>query len=374
MLIFIACNKLFNFGLLSMRSFLLLLFAFYLNFQAYPQISKFDIANIISAINTETYRAHFDSLQTLPHHNRKAVRANEQSTDHNLCRDYIYRSFKRYLGYENAYLHAFEIDDFGGLSNVIGVKHGTNRNAGIWVLSAHYDSNNINDQQSGSSSPGANDNGTGLAAILEIARVLANIETEATIVFAAWDLEEIFFDGFPPGSDSWARHFVKKKKATQWDDLAQKGKININDIRGNINFDMLGNPQLSNYGVPVLWVCYAYDKHLGFANDFSSIVNAHVPELKAVSHGRMRLSDHISFASRNIPALLLLESDYLKGPFYHTSNDHVENPENIDYNFATHLTRGSLAYLLENDFEKTHKTFNVKNKRNKNKERPLKKQ
>ena len=80
------------------------------------------ITNCIEEININSYRAHFDSLRTLPHHSRKVMPGNCQSDDHDACRDYIFRSFKQYLGNENVYLHHFEKKEFMGLANVIGVK------------------------------------------------------------------------------------------------------------------------------------------------------------------------------------------------------------------------------------------------------------
>ncbi|HPR61603.1 MAG TPA: M28 family peptidase, partial [Prolixibacteraceae bacterium] len=242
------------------------------SYSGFSQKNNPEIESIIEQINIASYRVHFDSLKTGPRNNRKVIMGNQQTNDHNNCRDYIFRCFKKFLGPNNAYLHNFEMNDYGGLCNVIGIKKGKNKYAGIWIVSAHYDSNNINDPNISSQtpSPGANDNGTGLAAILEIARIVSNIETNATIIFAAWDLEEIFIDGFAAGSNSWYEQFVTNKSATQWERLSSKGKIAKTDIKGNINFDMFGNPQLLIDSKPVLWNCYANKVHNDFCDDIST--------------------------------------------------------------------------------------------------------
>jgi len=319
------------------------------SYSGFSQKNNPEIESIIEQINIASYRVHFDSLKTGPRNNRKVIMGNQQTNDHNNCRDYIFRCFKKFLGPNNAYLHNFEMNDYGGLCNVIGIKKGKNKYAGIWIVSAHYDSNNINDPNISSQtpSPGANDNGTGLAAILEIARIVSNIETNATIIFAAWDLEEIFIDGFAAGSNSWYEQFVTNKSATQWERLSSKGKIAKTDIKGNINFDMFGNPQLLIDSKPVLWNCYANKVHNDFCDDISTTMNNYTPEIIAVSHGPMSYSDHKTFAARHIPAVLLLESNYINDAFYHTASDNTQNPENIDYGFATTVTKAGLAYILE---------------------------
>lgn len=318
-------------------------------FEGFSQKIDPEIESIIEQINIESYRSHFDSLKTGSQNNRKVIRGEQQTSDHDNCRDYIFRNFKKFFGPNNAYLHHFETNNYKGLCNVIGIKKGCNQYAGIWIISAHYDSNNINQPKLNNQtpSPGANDNGTGLATMLEIARIVSNIETNATIIFAAWDFEEIFLDGFAAGSNSWYKQFVTNKTDTQWERLSNKGKIASTDIKGNINFDMLGNPQLQIEGKPALWNCYANKAHKEFCDDISKTMNSYTPEIISVSHGPMHYSDHYTFAARHIPAVLLLESNYIDDKFYHTANDNTENPENIDYLFVTTVSKGGLAYILE---------------------------
>lgn len=333
----------------QIKHFAIILFLWLLTANTFGQSQVFN-NNCIEKINVDSYRAHFDSLRTLPHHNRKVMPGNRQSEDHDACRDYIFRSFKQYFGNENAYLHHFEKNNFRGLANVIGVKRGSNPNAGIWIISAHYDSNNSFEPHPNNSnvSPGANDNGTGLAAILEIARVLSNIETDATVIFAAWDFEEIFFNGLPSGSNSWVTKHIKIRKKTEWDLLSKNGRMKKSDIRGNINFDMFGNPQLlTEKEKPVLWVCYSRKQHIEFSSKYVATVNKYVPQIEAISHGPLSLSDHKTFAARKIPALLILESNYQHDQFYHTYSDHLENAQNIDFDFAMKVCRSGLIFLME---------------------------
>ena len=329
--------------------------AFFLLFSLFVLTSKAQFINqavdsLIHLITVDSYRAHFDSLRTDQFCNRKVISSTIQSTDHNKCRDYIYHQFQTYLGTENVYLHEFGSNDYRGLANVIGFKKGKDKNAGIWIIGAHYDSNNSNEKNLMSKiiSPGANDNGTGIAAILELARITSKLETNASILFAAWDLEEIFTNGKATGSNSWFEEYITRKKGTKWEYLGNGATINQNDLKANLNFDMFGNPQVEDEGKPVLWACYATNSDIAFVENYVSIVNSYVPEIEAKLFGKLIFSDHYTFSSRKIQSVENLESGYQNDPFYHTYSDNLQNPNNIDMQFATNVTRGGLAFLLEN--------------------------
>ena len=335
--------------MVSLKQLVIFLFLLFRTFSTDAQTYPISIDSTIQLITLESFRGHFDSLRTQPHHNRKVMPIWEQSNDHDECRDYIFRSFQKYLGEENCYLHFFESNDYRGLANVIGVKAGSNPTSGIWVIGAHYDSNNSNENNRGTKiiSPGANDNGTGLAAILEIARTMSNIETEATLIFAAWDFEEVFINGFPAGSNAWFKRFIRKKKTTDWSNLGKSGIINIDDLKGNLNFDMFGNPQLEKDGLPLLWACYAKNQHREFVHAYTETIEKYVPRIAVEVVGPLNWSDHFTFAANKIPAVENLESGYEKDPYYHTYADHLKNEDNIDFQFASDVTRGGLAFLME---------------------------
>ncbi len=69
--------------------------------------------------------------------------------------------------------------------NVYGVLTGTEFPNQIWMICAHYD-----DMPSGSVAPGADDNASGTAAVLEAARIFSQESFPYTIIFALWDEEE----------------------------------------------------------------------------------------------------------------------------------------------------------------------------------------
>ncbi len=69
--------------------------------------------------------------------------------------------------------------------NVYGVQTGTDFPNQKYIICAHYD-----DMPSGSTAPGADDNASGTAAVLEAARIISQYIAEYTIIYALWDEEE----------------------------------------------------------------------------------------------------------------------------------------------------------------------------------------
>jgi hypothetical protein len=93
----------------------------------------------------------------------------------------------------------------------------------IFIVSGHYDSRASNALDSVSAAPGANDDGSGTALVLELARVFSKYELRATIMFVAYAGEEQGLFG-----------------STQLADSAKRERWNIeavlnNDIVGNIH-------------------------------------------------------------------------------------------------------------------------------------------
>jgi Zn-dependent M28 family amino/carboxypeptidase len=110
------------------------------------------------------------------------------------------------------------------ITNVIATLRGTDPTSTdrVYVVSAHYDSRVTDVLDAQSDAPGANDDGSGTSAVLELARVMASRPTEATIVFAAFAGEEQGLYG--------SNHFAQ---------VAQDAGRNI---QGVLNMDIIGSP------------------------------------------------------------------------------------------------------------------------------------
>jgi hypothetical protein len=78
----------------------------------------------------------------------------------------------------------------GTIANVVGVLPGTTSPERAVYLVAHYDSRNADIMDATGDAPGANDDGSGTAAVIEIARVIGNRPQECTIVFLLTSGEE----------------------------------------------------------------------------------------------------------------------------------------------------------------------------------------
>jgi hypothetical protein len=108
------------------------------------------------------------------------------------------------------------------LKNVVGTLKGTDPNDDrIILLSAHLDSRAALDNDKTSFAPGANDDGSGVAAILELIRIMSARKFSATIVFMAVSGEEHGLYG--------AKYMAAKAKEEKWNIIAM------------LNNDMIGN-------------------------------------------------------------------------------------------------------------------------------------
>jgi hypothetical protein len=105
--------------------------------------------------------------------------------------DYIRQKLESF-GYDNVVLDPYL---FQGQTqfNVYATKIGETRPTEMYILGAHLDSFNINGDFD--LAPGADDDASGCASVLEMARVFANARTDVTIRFALWNNEETGLDG-----------------------------------------------------------------------------------------------------------------------------------------------------------------------------------
>lgn len=108
------------------------------------------------------------------------------------------------------------------LKNVVGILRGTDSSDDRKIIiSAHFDSRAQLDNDSSSYAPGADDDGSGIAAILELMRIMSPQKFPATIVFMALSGEEHGLYG--------ARHMAELAKKENWNIIAM------------LNNDMIGN-------------------------------------------------------------------------------------------------------------------------------------
>ncbi len=235
----------------------------------------------------------------------------------------------------------YDLNQCKGLRNIIGIKRGEDEaHAGIYILTCHYDSMDINHV----CAPGADDNSSGVTAILEAARVFGKTSTKATIVFVVADCEEIGNE--LPGGLHLAYgddYFITNYFTTT---PANRQQINSALVRAAICVDMI------SYNSPGDHDCvYIYDGGQGF-DALTADIRDEMRRWSGFSADNITLagfsskSDHYPyFRQKSIPSVLVIEKGFLKNPNKHTANDSVSIPDYIDYKYAAKITRGVVGYI-----------------------------
>jgi len=211
---------------------------------------------------------------------------------------------------------------FGSIGrNVYGVQRGTDYPNQKYIICAHYDDYT----PSGTIAPGADDNASGTAAVLEAARILTGYISEYTIIYALWDEEE---QGLV-GSEYYAQ-------------LAQTAG---DSILGVINMDMTAWDSNSDYIAdlhtrPVGTSIYLKDKMVEVNNLYS------IGLTLDIKNPGSTYSDHASFWFHDFGAILLIEDGSDFNAYYHTVDDLVTHFNQPYYLMMSKVSLGTLATLV----------------------------
>src|SRR5207244_3490553 len=215
---------------------------------------------------------------------------------------------------DDRYFQAFSMTGENGASvpakNVIAVLPGTNPalSGQALIVSAHYDHLGFGwpdgrAATKGQLHPGADDNASGVAVMLELARVMANARPERSVIFAAFAAEEAGLLG--------ARHYVRTAQ-TAGAPFPLSGHI------ADLNMDTVG--RLADGKVTVFGTGSA--RELPFIFMGAGAVTG-VP-VQAVAQ-EIDASDHTAFVEAGVPAVQLFAS---AASDYHRPSDTAEK---IDY-------------------------------------------
>ena len=204
-----------------------------------------------------------------------------------------------------------------GGRNIYAVQTGSDFPDQIFILCAHYD-----DMPPGVLAPGADDNASGTAAVLEAARVISQFQPRYTIIYALWDQEELGLIGSKYYADSAY--------------LAGK------NILGVVNLDMIGweTGGDNSYFIHSSYVGDSF----GLARLSSAIANYTSPELYPlfIVYGASN-SDHSRFWSKGYSAVEIAEDQNDFNPYYHTANDNLNH---FNYNYFFNLAKVSGAEIM----------------------------
>ncbi|HEY7163812.1 MAG TPA: M28 family peptidase [Candidatus Binatia bacterium] len=206
----------------------------------------------------------------------------------------------------------------------------------LLILGAHLDSVQ--------GTPGADDNASGLAVLLEAARLLARARTRHQLLFCAFNLEELNMIG--------STYLAKKVKQAN------------TKLSGMISLEMVGYTDsragTQKYPTGLGWLYPDRGDFIGiignwnsnslaraFARHMRSVNGLPVETLSIPGNGRLvpavRLSDHAPFWDAGYPALMITDTSFYRNPHYHRATDTLET---LDLAFMAKVCEGIVRAVL----------------------------
>lgn len=255
----------------------------------------------------------------------------------NKAADFIKAEFGRH-GYE-VFEQLYRVEENTYKNLFVEIK-GKDTPEKIFVIGAHYDTV--------MGTPGADDNASGVAGLLELARLLSGKSFGKTVQFVAFTLEEPpFFRSRLQGSYVYA-HSLKQKGA---------------DVEGMICLEMIGyfTDEPGSQLFPLPFFRWLYPSEGNFimlvsnvhSKDFSNRVKTSfkkgialpVESITAVSLvPGVAFSDHRSFWKLGYKALMVTDTAFYRNPQYHGTGD---VPELLDYERMAKVVGGLQAAIEE---------------------------
>ncbi len=204
-------------------------------------------------------------------------------------------------------------------ANVVATIPGNVTPAAELIVGGHHD-----DVPSTGSAPGADDNASGTAAAIEMARVLklVNYQPAYTMRFMGYAAEEAGLRG----SASYA----------------QRARAANRDIRAMQNYDMIGNRYQAptDNSVYVVW----YTTSEGYRDLQATMMQMYTPLIPVSTTSYRSGSDSYSFWQQNYRTVFCIEKNFSQ--YYHTSNDLLQY---LDMTYCANIVKSGLAMLLTLD-------------------------
>ncbi len=226
-------------------------------------------------------------------------------------------------------------------ANILGIKHGLHCTDAI-IIGAHHDT--IRD------SPGADDNTASIAALLELARVLAPFKFRNTVILAAFDMEEINF----VGSSVLVQELSGERKilgAIVYETMAYTAAAPNSQVMppgiGRLypaQARRISRRQYAGDWTMVVYRKFAISIAQSFAEGLAHIAGpdaailmrdaTDIPILGKLlkslipSTANFSRSDHFCFWAASIPAIMIGDTAEFRNPHYHKPTD---TPDTLDY-------------------------------------------
>jgi Zn-dependent M28 family amino/carboxypeptidase len=220
--------------------------------------------------------------------------------------------------------------------NIVG-RRSAPRGAPVIILGAHFDSVQ--------GTPGADDNASGVAVVLEAARQLSRARLRSELLFCAFNLEELNMIG--------SSYFAKKLKAAG------------TKIEAMISLEMVGytdsRPGSQKYPTGLSWLYPDRGNFIGvignwnsnsllrrFAGQMRRVPGLPVETLSVPGNGGLipavRLSDHAPFWDVGYPALMVTDTSFFRNPHYHRSSDTLDT---LNFDFIAKVCAAVIRGVLE---------------------------
>jgi Zn-dependent M28 family amino/carboxypeptidase len=303
-------------------------------------MSKTSISNIISQVSTERLKDYVRGIEGLRHgwENYDALEKKAAFIEDTFKSFQCSVENQKFLYHERAY------------RNIIATLEGIHQEREKILLGAHYDA--------AWGSPGADDNASGVAVLIEAANILSKQKLDRTVQCVAFTLEEPQPQTihFLIGSETFAQE--AKKSGIQYQAVLILESVGYTDEGDGSQitppFVRIPVSKKGNFlGV------IANRRSKTIMDAFHTISREHVPELITVPYkvpmsGRFipetRFSDHASFWNAGYPALMLTDTAMFRNPHYHTQHDRFDT---LDFTFITNVTKAVLSVILKlaNDLE-----------------------
>jgi hypothetical protein len=288
-----------------------------------------DIQQIVNQVDSNNLHANLLGIPFPRYFNNDAANVS-------LTKNYL----ESFLIQQNLPVYRQDFAYSGGYTahNIHARQSGYVSDTNTYIIDAHFDGV--------AQTPGADDNGSGVAGVMEAARILSNYHFENTIRYIGFDLEELGTVG--------SQRYI------------QNGIPSYERTKGVVNFEMIGyysdkaNTQTFPGGFELLFasqsaavkadssrgnfIVNCSDASSGvLANAFDSAATKYVPDLKVVSlpvpgtgtiAPDLRRSDHARFWDAGIPALMITDGANFRNTQYHTKGDSIER---LNFTFMSNV-------------------------------------
>lgn len=244
---------------------------------------------------------------------------------HKASLEYCANTFES-LGYQVTYQTS---DTF---TNVIGTKPGKDEKT--LLISAHYDSlPNCN---------GADDNASGVAGLLSIARLLAEEDYQHTLELVCFDLEESGLIGSQAYVSGLAEHDIFLQVNLEMiayhskEVNSQSFPKDFKQLYPNITTQLLAKENTGDF------IALIHDqKAIQYLPSMvAAAQNTHLPTMRIPVDTTKTIpvdftrSDHAPFWAKGIPAIQITDTANFRNPNYHCENNTSDNIDALDLDFA----------------------------------------